>query len=959
MKQAVWKDRSLVYHYLEWVFMHPRFGMFMVGLVFLSFLHDQILATILFVVFTIEVSVRIALFLRKVKLNPYRSSMNRKVDILLLCMDIIGILSLLITVFDIQIAGENVAFLRLMRAFYLLRTLRIFRYIDLHSAMFSPTYGMFISLVILVSFFASDMALTIILIFFFTELALRLVVLKSMQFASKRERYLEWAFWWIDLVATIFLLPFVEIVPYSSVLRMMRLVRLLRPWKIILTNLRDVMREGQFMQEINLIILILAILSIGGGVIANMTFGSYDYTLGRHPESMEDPILSAIWFAFRLLTDPGNSVVYPDTLGITIFTTTSVIIGVFVFAFFIGIGANIVSGLMKRLRNERLLVTNHLVILGWTSATPYITNQLRLIAERSFAKLKVILLHVDEHAPAEVVDEKWISYRHGDVEDVRDLQRVNLGSARQALLILPESQSEATSLAHSFYGMLAIRRMNRDIYLSIAIPGMDHPRLETHSHMLQVGWDNTEKYNKPTVVLSEADFRATAFCNILRYSDFDQVFQRLLIPELTEESGLQLADWDGKLSRNEAGEWDIVASRGDFSAGIKGIQAALFERGVILTGLIDEAWSVRPIYKLDEIFKPELNIRALLGIAISDSALYDEVMYCIRSENKQEEEVAPAGDLDSWGVSLVEPEAKMKLLIVGWVGSLPLLLKRLLRFYHELELTILDDVSEQEVTDNQSYIERRLAEEPGLEDLITIHIERWDFSDMERLRKHVVDSNHVILSRPVNRGEDAYAMISATLSHVVTIAMNEQVSPEVFPVLENRTQATLLQDELAEFELPIEVHVTVPNEFYGAFVSHTTFHMYTAVDDDTYQMKRALRHSLTKLMSDTGDDSDMGLKIFKVSTTLPDDPIKLFRDFQEAGYVLIGYTLKHPFHLEDPIQKGLNVLFPRQNKFTCQRQNHIILNPFGNPVSKHSWIDRREDIVELITIGGDDDVELF
>jgi len=951
-------ERAIRYHHLEWVLGHPRFGMFMMGLIAFSFTHNQVLALVLFVAFSIEISLRIVIFMRKIKLNPYRSSTNQKVDLLLLAIDIIAVSSLLVTVFNIDVGAEDLAFARLMRGVYLLRTLRFVRYFDLHSAMFSPTYGMVISLIILISFFADGGLFLGIIIFFFVELALRLIVMRSMKFEGKREKRAEWGFWALDFVATVFMTPFVSGFAYSGALRMLRLVRLLRPWQVIVRNLRDVLREGQFMQEINLIVLFLAILSIGGGVTAHFLLSDFDYTMGLYDKPITNDMLASIWFAFRLLTDPGNSVIYPDNMTVAVFTIFSVIMGVFIFAFFIGIGANIVSGLMRRLRNEDLAVKNHMVILGWTSASPYILDQLRIISDRTFMRLKVVLLHDAARPPAELINEKWVTYRQGDIDSSEGLKRINTASAKQALMVLPSQESEAESLSHAFYTMLAIRTENKHLKLSLAIPGMDHPRLNTHQHMLQVGWDNLGTYNEPTVVLSEADFRATALCNILRYSDFDQVVQRLMIPELMGESCSHLVNWESKIQRDENHAWQLFTPDGKHSADILTVQAQLFERGVTLFAIVSDNWEIIPMYSLDDQYVESLKVQALIGVAISDTAIYDEAIYCIR-ESKAPEVAEALDDLDGLGITLVEAEDRMQLLVMGWVGSLPLLLKRLLRFYHELDLIIFDDLTKEQADDEQAYLERRLSEEPGLVDLVSIKIEPWKFNDMERLREGIAKSNHVILSRPKEMDHSAYAIITTVLSHIMTICKDEGVQPQVFPLMDNREQAGLLQKELSNYELPSEVHVTVPNEFYGVFVAHTSFHMYAVEREEDYEAKRAFRHMLTKLMSDSGEDSDMGLKILKVSEQLPEDPMALFYTLREAGYIWLGYTMDTGYKQDAPVWKGVDVLFPRQTTFTCHRQNQIIINPNGSPYLQRAWMTNREHVVELITIGGDDDVELF
>ncbi len=936
------KDKALLFYHIEWILMHPRFGILMLALVALSFTHKPWLATVLFCIFTIEITARIAIIIYKTKTNPYRKSLNRKIDALFLILDIIGIASLLITVFDIPFQAEDAAMVRMFRALYLLRTLRIFRYFDLQSAMYSPTYGMFTSLVIMISFFATDTLLWVVIIFFSVELVLRYLIMKNMNFESEKEKHYEWFFWWLDALATIVMVPALAVIPYGSALRSMRLIRLLRPWMVIIRNLKDVMREGQFMQEINLIVLVLAVISIAGGIFGNFVMHGFDFTQDGIVDEQDDGMIPKIWFAFRLFTDPGNTVTFPESSPIAMYSIFAVIIGVFIFAFFIGIGASIVSDLMTKLRNERLVITRHMVVFGWNNVAPYIITHLRLVAERSFSHLKLVLLHHDEQVPEVLLEEKWVTYRYGDAKNIQDLQRVNLSAARQALVLLPTEQREAETLPESFYSLIAIRNMQPDINLSIAIPGMNSPRIAEHKHMLQVGWDNQGVYDKPTVILSAADFRANTFKNVLQYSDFDQVMNRLMIPERTEESSLQVIDWQGALQQQNKNY--ILSSEGNKHSGdIFAIAQALLMRGVTLVGLVDENFKVIPLYRLKQ--HATLKVSGIAGIALNENALQGELAYVLKTQITKVPALKKAPN-----ISMQQSKSNMRLLITGWVEGLPLLLQRLTPDYENIHVVILDCFDEATLKDTQNYIQQRLATEID-NGKISLLIKVWDGSNMEILREHVTNASHIMLATPLNNKQKPFTVISTILSHMVSISRSEHVQPKIFPILHDRDHARLLQEELDRFSLPTEVHLLVPDEFYGAYVAHTNFHMYTAETDDVYQIKRVLRHIIHDFMSEDGDDDALELYTLRVDVTLTDEPEALYASLLEQGYIWIGYRLKQAYIWQDPMQNIIRKFFPRESDFHCLRQYQIIINPFGNPISRRSWENHRHDIVELIVAG--------
>ncbi len=942
--QAILSDRALLYHHLEWVLMHPRFGLLMIGLIALSFTHDPGLALALFVLFACEIGLRIAIMAYKVRTNPYRSSLNRKFDGLFLLLDIIGAASLLITVFDLPLDAGDAAAARLLRAAYLLRTLRFFRYIDLQSLMYSPTYGMFISVVILLSFFATDTLQWIIIIFFFVELAIRMLIMRNMTFESRRDRIAEWGYWWIDLIATIVMIPALSVIPYGGGLRMLRLIRLLRPWMVILRNLREVMREGQFLQEINLIVLLLGVLSVGFGVVGYYTLDDFDFTQDGRFDPKDRSLLATIWFSFRLFTDPGNSVTYPANTEVAVISVIGVVVGVFLFAFFIGIGASIVSGLMAKLRNERLNITNHMVMLGWSEIAPFVLERLHTISERSFSRLKLVLLHDERETPPELLEHSWVSHRQGDFTEVESLHRINLAHARQGIVNLDCGKSGAENMAEAMFALLAIRRVNPDIYLNYTTPGNASPRLAEHHHMLQIGWDTTDFYNKPTVIQSIAEVRANMLRNVVVYRDFDQVMERLMIPERTEESALQICEWDGHFTR-EDGRERLSLPDADDAMDIPRLAARLMMRGATLLALVDEQGQAHPLYRLHRL-PARCRIRSLLGIAINANALHAETYYTIRHLNALPQPAAPAAPL-----APVEQARDLRLLIIGWVGSLPLLLKRLLDDFETLHVTIVDQLDEAQFADQTGYLRRRFAEMPGANERIRLETHAWNFDDMNLLRPWLQQADRVLLSRPLHLHDHAYALIATTLSHMVTLMRADGLQPEVFPILDNREQARLLQEELERFDTGLEIHVTVPNEFFGAYAAHTAWHMYACEDADSYEMQRTLRHVIDDLMGDVGESDDMDIHVLRVTGELPEDAEALFHALLAQGMVWIGYRMQSAFEWRDPVQDAIRKFFPREGDFRCLRQHQIIINPFGNPISRHSWLERREEIVELILIG--------
>ncbi|WP_167632027.1 hypothetical protein [Mariprofundus ferrooxydans] len=933
--------RTGFYYYAEWVMSHHRYGLLMLLLILLSFTRNQAIAIVLSILFIGELVLRAGLMRFKRKTNPYKSSLDLKLDMLFLFFDMLALLSILATAFDVQmILGEEGAAARFLRALYLLRVLRLFRYIDMQSLMFSPGYGMFISLVVMLSFFVEGQMLWGIVIYFSVEVIIRLVLLRNMTFATRRDRLVEWGFWGVDVLATIVMVPGLTSIPYGNALRGVRLVRLLRPWMVILRNLGKVFREGDYSQEIVLVILLLAMLSITGGVVGHYTMTGFDFSQDGLRSAMDDNLFVQIWFSFRTLMAAGNLV--SDPLGdgnLALFSVFSVVLGMFILSFFIGIGSSIISGLMAKLRNERLMIANHLVMIGWNSASPFIIEKLKLLSDQRFTSLKLVFLGETNKRPEEL--ESWVTFRWGDTEDADSMERVNLGSARQALVCTDDTLSAAEELSQNLFSLLAIRQANPDIAVSYTVMGMVQPRLKSYGHMLQVGWDKAGYYNKPTVLISEPDMRANLIRNVLLYQDVDQVLSRLMIPEREDESGMHVVEWKGCIAQR-SGEWFFIDNAQAIR--VTEMMRRCFERGVVLIAVADIDLQVHPLTALSS----DVRVTSVLGVAVDHATLYGEFEYCLNMDNVERPVVPDAGSVPA----LLPRRRNLRLLAVGWVGALPLMLKRLLGSFETIHVTLLDDMSKEEHLDTRDYVQGRISDMEGAEQRISVDIRRWDFSRMESLREHVRSADKVIVSRPAHVVKKPHAMVASVLSHTFSLAEEEGCRPEMFAIVDTRNQARMLQKELDRFQLDMDVNVVVPMEFYGTYAAHTSYLMYTSSSPEVYDMHRSLRYLLDSLMRGELDAGvPMALDVLPCPEHATDmDAANLFSALLQQGLIWIGFRVDAAI-VADVLKPNMVMrLFPRRHEFQCLRQLEILINPLGNPQSLAVWNHQQAHIVELIVI---------
>jgi len=443
--------------------------------------------------------------------------------------------------------------------------------------------------------------------------------------------------------------------------------------------------------------------------------------------------------------------------------------------------------------------------------------------------------------------------------------------------------------------------------------------------------------------LSQADVKANLLRQIMHYPDFDQVLSRLMIPVRHDESSLHIADWNGSISRID-GDLIIKSACGQYQGSLKKIISTMFVRGVILIAFSDTNRQIYPAVNPAD----SLEISHIVGIGLDANALLGEMEYALRHFTNYS---APETNIINTDLKPLNDADAIKIVIIGCVHALPLMLKRLLNSYNKIDVSIIDDLNREEHIDQMVYLRRRIGEMDGASDRITTEIRRWSFSDMDFLRGVVKGADKIIISRPAHVTKRPHAIISNVLSHLLTILDEIDEKPYIFPVVDTRNQASMLQKELYKFDIEHEVHVVVPDEFYGTYVAHTSFGMFAAQNEEIYNSQRLLRYVINDLMEDSDGDIDLfDIDAMEVTNELPDSLQVLFDSLLEQQCILIGYRLNGKFERTDGIHETIFKAFPREDNFRCLRQTHLVLNPFGSAMLEETWLHRRSEIAELIVL---------
>lgn len=324
------------------------------------------------------------------------------------------------------------------------------------------------------------------LVVFGAELVLRFVAWRR---AGARRDETTWILGTLDVLAFLSFVPFAALggaglVRFDRALDAFRLVRLL----VLLRYARDlakdiyaIMTRRELLQQFGLVSAAVLFLSFVAAVFLTTLQPTFDFDGdGR----TNDPFRRALWWSFRQLESADNLVEKVDANPLVTFVSLLLTVtGVFVVAFIIGIGANVVDQVVRAERRRPVRFRGHSIVVGPVHdgevlirefVRIYAKNRAVLRPERMASWLfassgglkgagipQVALLGVREEMPAFMYDPllRWVVYRSGASNDPASLARVAATSSKRAILLAhPEAGYEADAV--TLAALAAFRAVN-------------------------------------------------------------------------------------------------------------------------------------------------------------------------------------------------------------------------------------------------------------------------------------------------------------------------------------------------------------------------------------------------------------------------------------------------------------------------------------------------------------------
>eukprot|EP00928_Gymnodinium_smaydae_P041379 TRINITY_DN28013_c0_g1_i1.p1 TRINITY_DN28013_c0_g1~~TRINITY_DN28013_c0_g1_i1.p1 ORF type:complete len:795 (-),score=115.48 TRINITY_DN28013_c0_g1_i1:250-2634(-) len=225
----------------------------------------------------------------------------------------------------------------------------------------------------------------------------------------------------------------------------------------------------------------VAILSGTTGLL--LTLGAVTF---YHGSGVKLSAREALWIAWTTLVDPGTHTVIPSSQWrmrlISIIFTLG---GLMFFALLIGLMTDGVSAYMDELAggDSRLLVSDHILLLGWSAKVPSMLTQIGKDFDASTSSTCVALTETPIEEEVVLENQARVFYRRGDPARVDDLVKVCPNSARSIIIFSPPCDDDAEADALVMARTMAL--LSLDVTVPIVLEIRDKDNLAVVRKMLK------------------------------------------------------------------------------------------------------------------------------------------------------------------------------------------------------------------------------------------------------------------------------------------------------------------------------------------------------------------------------------------------------------------------------------------------------------------------------------------
>lgn len=439
----------------ERVFSHPRYAMVvMVALGLCVFERYWFVMLPLAIFFTIEWILRF--WLQK------ESGYRNRTELIFLFFDglaTVSMYSALLMPAGLLEQGIYLRIARLFRGMYMLRMLRIFRFLTFDTLVFSLPFSLVMVGLAALAWAMPSVGLYVGLILLI-ETSYRWYSLYRVLPSGKRR---QWEVFFIapDMFAAIALMSLIpELGSIWVLLRLARFLIMLNPLGNILMAVKKVVARPEIRREGSMLAAMFMAFMIIGFIAIWYFYPHIDINDDGDVNAGDYAPFQVLLFVFRLMIDPGAAPTMAFTPWLTGLTVLLVLSGVFFFALVVSLGSNVMKYMLEELANSPLSAREHLLFMGYNEQAMPILHKLGQLAARLRYSFPSVWVFHDKVVDGASQVGSWLSVREVKTGSRALIERFKLTGITQFIVFMQKQQEPDTAKVADIHHLA--RELNTD-----------------------------------------------------------------------------------------------------------------------------------------------------------------------------------------------------------------------------------------------------------------------------------------------------------------------------------------------------------------------------------------------------------------------------------------------------------------------------------------------------------------
>ncbi|MDX8406016.1 MAG: hypothetical protein R8K50_07685, partial [Mariprofundus sp.] len=413
----------------ERIFSHPRYAiMIVMALVLCAFDRYIWIMAPLALFFSLEWLLRCWLL--------KETGWKNRMELAYLALDgiaTISLISALLMPLSLLQFGFYLRLARLMRGVYLLRMLRIFRFLTHDTFVYSLPFALAVLGLASLGLALDDIALYAGVVLLLEAASRSIAIVKVMPDSGRRRA--ELALVSLDILASMALLGLSSFIsPYWVLLRLVRFFIMLDPVSKIGNAVKAVASMPEVRSEAGMLVAMLGAMLLIGSMSVLYLYPAMDLNDDGANSMADYGPFQIILFVFRLLMDPGTAPPEAYSPWLVALTILLVLSGVFLFALIVGLGANVMGLLLKELANSPLSAREYLLFAGGNEQSVAILRQFDRLCARTRRSIPSVWLFFGEPLPLARSIGRWLTVRQVVPGERAMISRFQLSGIRQLFI---------------------------------------------------------------------------------------------------------------------------------------------------------------------------------------------------------------------------------------------------------------------------------------------------------------------------------------------------------------------------------------------------------------------------------------------------------------------------------------------------------------------------------------------